>query len=285
MTGPVVLLGLAGMRLVLRVTAGFAAAPPPPAFPAAVMGLHLINPLGLAAGFDRDGALLPGLQRCGFGLIEIGTVMTAAGSRCPDTVGAAIARLARRRGHCGAVPVGVNFASRNDGCGAEAVADYYAAMQRLWPFADYLVANLSSPHAPQRSQASAETRLAFVAALCAARDTLAHATGRTVPLAVKLALDPASPRLFGRLKATGLDAVIGVSTEPAVVAAAAQALAPIPLISVGGIRGAADIALRLACGAALVQVHRAFARGGPRYPRRVLANLEAMPTPRLPDRL
>ncbi len=284
MVGPATLPGFAGMRLVLRVTAGVACVPPPKCRVAA-MGLRLTNPLGLAAGFDRDGALLPGLQRCGFGLIEIGTVMTAAGSRSPDTVGAVIAHLARPRGRCGEVPVGVNFASRNDGCGVEALADYHVAMRRLWPFADYLVANLSSPHAPQRSQAEADTRLAFVAALCAARDALADTTGRAVPLAVKLALDPASPRLISRLKATGLDAVIGVTAEPTVVAAAAQALAPVPLISVGGICSAADIALRLACGAALVQVHRAFARGGPRYPRRVLANLEAMRRPRLPDRL
>ena len=284
MAAPATLLELAGMRLALRVTAGFTCVPPPKCR-LTTMGLRLTNPLGLAAGFDRDGALLPGLQRCGFGLIEIGTVMTSAGLRSADTVGAAIGHLARRRRRYGKVPVGVNFSSWNDGCGVEALADYRVAMRRLWPFADYLVANLSSPHAPLRSQAAADTCLAFVAALCAARDALADTTGHTVPLAVKVLLDFASPQLISGLKTTGLDAVIGVTAEPAVVAEAAQALAPVPLISVGGIRSAADIALRLACGAALVQVHRAFARGGPRYPRRVLANLKALPRPGVWDRL
>lgn len=252
MADPATLLGCAGKPRGLRVAAGVPRVPPPDCR-VTIMGLPLPNPLGLAAGFDRDDVLLPQLHRCGFALIEVGTVMTSAESHSPDAVNAVIAHLAGSRGpcsrgRCGRVPVGVNFAIWNDGCGAEA-------------------------------------RLDFVAAPCAARDALMDTTRYAVPLAVKLALDPVSLRFVSRVKATGLDAVTGVAAEPMVVTEAAQTLAQVPLISVGGICSAAAIVLRLACSATVIRIHRAFARGGPHCPRRVLANLEAMRRPQLPDQL
>ncbi len=95
-----------------------------------------------------------------------------------------------------------------------------------------------------------------------------------MPLAVKLPLGAGSPLECERLRAAGLDGVVGVGADRTIIEEVALSLAPVPLISVGGVRSAADIAARLARGAALVQVHRAFTQGGPLSPRRLLAGLD-----------
>ncbi len=264
------LLGTGTARLALRVAARLIRPQAPPDYPVIAMGLRLANPLGLAAGFDRDGALLPALPLCGFGFVEIGTVRLLGASGGP-----VLDHLARPR----PIPVGVNFAGVSDGFGADALAEYQAAMRLLSPHAEYLTANLSSPDAKLRQRDAACRRVDFIAALCRARDALADETGRRVPLAVKIPLGAASPMEAERLRAAGLDAVVGVGADAAMIEAVAVSLAPVPLISVGGVRSAADIAARLARGAVLVQVHGAFTRGGPLSPRRLLAGLEAPRSP------
>ena len=259
------LIGTGAARLALRAAARLISPRAPPAFPVLAMGLHLANPLGLAAGFDRNGALLRALPLCGFGFVEIGTV------RLRDTFGRrALAHLASPR----SLPVGINFAGASDGFGADALEEYRAAMRLLMPYADYLTANLSARHAGLRQHDAAWRRIGFVAALCRARDALASETGRRVPLAIKVPLGVASPMEFERLRAVGLDAVVGVGADETVIEEVALSLAPVPLVSVGGIRSSADIAARMARGATLVQLHRAFTRGGPLSPRRLLAGLD-----------
>lgn len=256
-------------RFALRVAAGLIRSQAPPDFPVIAMGLRLANPLGLAAGFDRDGALLSALPLCGFGFVEIGTVRLQGGSASP-----VLAHLARPR----PMPVGVNFAGAGDGFGADALAEYQAAMRLLSPHADYLTANLATPRASTKPHNDPWRRVAFAAALCRARDALAEETGRRAPLTVKIPLGAASVMEVERLRGAGLDGVVGVGADATIIEEVALSLAPVPLISVGGVRHPADIVARLARGAALVQVHRAFTRGGPFSPRRLLTGLD--PTPR-----
>jgi dihydroorotate dehydrogenase len=261
MAGITPVLRRAMARLALRVVADVVRPRPPPALPVSTMGLRFVNPLGLAAGFDRDGALLAALEVSGFGFIEIGTVRTVG------MLHDVLTNLGRHRGR---TLVGINLASDGDEGWADAADGYRALMRGAWNAADFLVANLSGPRGRPRRPESLESA---VVALCTEHAALAREGGRRTPLVVKFALDPTSLRLLGRLRTSGVDAVIGVSAEVDVVATAARALAPVPLVSVGGIRDSADIAARFAGGAALVQVHTAFVRGGPFYPRRVLADL------------
>ena len=154
-------LTLAALRL------GLAAGPPPRARPeleGAAFGRRFANPLGLAAGFDKDARAVAPLLRAGFGFVEVGTVTPRpqAGQprprlyRLPED-GAAINRMgfnsagmaavaARLAGRRDGGPLGVNIGPNR---GADdPVADYVACFRRLGPLADYVAINVSSPNTP-----------------------------------------------------------------------------------------------------------------------------------------
>jgi len=238
------------------------------------MGLRFQNPVGLAAGFDRDGRLLNHLESCGFDFVEIGTV---SASRRPGggSLVAAVKNFASVRSAGRELRVGVNIGSSRDGFGTEALGEHIAAMRALWPFADYLAINLTSPRSPARRRLELAPCAGFLAALGAERDALTRSSGLRVPLAVKLLLDHASQPLVEVLKAAQITGIIGVSDSVDVLRTASAAFDPIPIISVGGIRSAPDVAARLAAGAMLVQIFRAFVGGSPFLPRRIVAGLQA----------
>ena len=245
-----------------------------PQYAVDVMGLRFQNPVGLAAGFDRDGRLVNHLESCGFGFVEIGTV---SASRRPGggSLVAAVKNLARVRSAGRGLRVGVNIGSSRDGFGTEALGEHIAAMRALWPFADYLAINLTSPRSPARRRLELAPCAGFLAALGAERDALTRSSGLRVPLAMKLLLDHASQPLVEVLKAAQIAGIIGVSDSVDVLRTASAAFDPIPIISVGGIRSAPDVAARLAAGAMLVQIFRAFVGGSPFLPRRIVAGLQA----------
>jgi dihydroorotate dehydrogenase len=245
-----------------------------PQYAVDVMGLRFQNPVGLAAGFDRDGRLVNHLESCGFGFVEIGTV---SASRRPGggSLVAAVKNLARVRSAGRGLRVGVNIGSSRDGFGTEALGEHIAAMRALWPFTDYLAINLTSPRSPARRRLELPPCAGFLAALGAERDALTRSSGLRVPLAVKLLLDHASQPLVEVLKAAQIAGIIGVSDSVDVLRTASAAFDPIPIISVGGIRSAPDVAARLAAGAMLVQIFRAFVGGSPFLPRRIVAGLQA----------
>jgi len=266
-------LGFAAWRVRAAVHAGLDAVAPE--YPVAdAMGLRFPNPVGLAAGFDRDGRLVDRLQSCGFGFVEIGTVSASSRSGSGNLMAAA-KHLARLRSAGRGLRVGVNIGSSRDGFGTEALGDHIAAMRALWPFADYLAVNLTSPRSPARQRLEPSSCAGFLAALGAEREALMRSSGLRVPLAVKLVLDHVSRPLIEVLKAARIAGIIGVSDSLAVVGTASAAFDPIPVISVGGIRSAADVAARLAAGAVLVQIFRAFVVGSPFLPRRIVAGLQA----------
>src|SRR6185436_6546834 len=141
---------------------------PDPMLSMRVAGLDFANPVGLAAGFDKDAEVLRQMLGFGFGFVEVGTLTPApqAGNPRPrlfrlaedraviNRMGfnnrgqaAALDRLDRRRRRGG--PVGVNIGANKDkAAGAAAIADYAAGVRAMLGVADYLTINISSPNTP-----------------------------------------------------------------------------------------------------------------------------------------
>ncbi len=199
-----------------------------------VLGLRFANPLGLAAGFDKNGQALRGLAALGFGFLEVGTVTPRAQPgnprprlfRLPEQR-ALINRLgfnnagmdalaARLRAWRPAIPVGVNIGKNRDTPLERAVDDYRLGWAALAPYADYLTVNLSSPNTPGlRSLQEPETARVLLGALREDQAALHRQSGRYVPIAVKIAPDftPAALDALLAVLAQGLcDAVIATNT-------------------------------------------------------------------------
>lgn len=155
------------LHLALRLLQRFQ----PAAKPKTVFGLTFPNPIGLAAGFDKNGEILPALAALGFGFIEIGTVTAKPQPGNPkprifryskqhalinclgfNNDGADIVanRLRRWRedGRWPAAPVGINIGKSKATPLDQAPADYLDSFRRLRKFADYVVLNVSSPNTP-----------------------------------------------------------------------------------------------------------------------------------------
>jgi dihydroorotate dehydrogenase len=136
-----------------------------------LFGVRFPNPVGLAAGFDKNAVALPAWESLGFGFIEAGTITakTQPGNPKPrvfrlpeqralinrmgfnnDGAGVVADRLARLRasGRWPGVPVGINIGKSRVTPVEEAVGDYLVSFERLFPFADYFALNVSSPNTP-----------------------------------------------------------------------------------------------------------------------------------------
>jgi dihydroorotate dehydrogenase len=170
------------------------------------LGLDFANPIGLAAGFDKDAEALGGLARLGFGFVEAGTVTPRPQPGNPrprlfrlEEDGAVINRFgfnnrgidafARRlaaRPRLG-VPVGANVGINKEG--AEPDRDYPALVAAVAPHADYVVINVSSPNTPGLRDLQGPARLQAILGAIAA------GVPRRPPLLVKLAPDIASADL------------------------------------------------------------------------------------------
>jgi dihydroorotate dehydrogenase len=228
-----------------------------------VFGLTFPNPLGVAAGFDRSGTLVDALAAAGFGFVEVGTVTPdSEPGRCRGAAAVAERLSAARRGAI----VGINVGSLRPGLGDPVRLDCVAVMRTLREQADYFVANLSSP---LRRRDTDPARLdGFLGRLARERDAVG------VPLLVK-AVDEGDgvPAAVQAAKRLGLDGVVLVTASTRRVAELADLLAPMPLISVGGIADAEGARARLRAGAALVQAYTGFVRGGVRFPRRLVEGL------------
>jgi dihydroorotate dehydrogenase len=143
----------------------------PPPRPRTVFGVNFPNPVGLAAGFDKNGEALPALAALGFGFIEIGTVTARPQPGNPrprifryasqralvnrlgfNNHGAdAVANRLRRwreSGRWPKIPVGINIGKSQSTPLDQAAADYLHSFRRLLKFADYMVLNISSPNTP-----------------------------------------------------------------------------------------------------------------------------------------
>ena len=175
-----------------------------------VWGLRFPNPVGIAAGFDKNAHLANVLPDLGFGFVEAGTVTSAAQSGNPkprmfrfpedkalinrlgfNNEGAdAVAARLERQGKPG-VPLGVNIGKLKVVPNEHAVEDFVKTYTRLFPYGDYFVVNISSPNTPGLRELQDRGHLtALLSALTQRRRELAAASGRAPPpLLVKVAPD------------------------------------------------------------------------------------------------
>ncbi|MDF2603745.1 MAG: dihydroorotate dehydrogenase [Sphingomonas sp.] len=279
-----------------------------------VAGLDFANPLGLAAGVDKDGEAVTGLHALGFGAVEVGTLtpLPQPGNPKPRLfrlvedeavinrmgfnnggLDAALKRLPTKR----AGVLGLNVGANKDA--ADRVADYVAGVSAAARVADYVTINVSSPNTPGLRDLQHGSAL---------RDLLAatRAAAGTRPLFLKVAPDldhAAIDDIAAAVIDHRLDALIignttisrpalaspnagqagGLSGAP-LAALARQKLAEfrtatggaIPLIAVGGIGSGAEAYARIRAGASLVQLYSAMVYAGPGLPVRVLKDLAAL---------
>ncbi len=179
-----------------------------PDAPRTVMGLSVRNPVGLAAGLDKDGACIDGFAALGFGFLEVGTVTPRSQPGNPKPrmfrlpqAQAIINRMgfnnlgidqfvknvqaARYRG-----VLGLNIGKNADTPIERAAEDYLYCLERVYPFASYVTINISSPNTKNLRQLQGAGELdALLAALKDKQQRLADLHGKFVPLALKIAPD------------------------------------------------------------------------------------------------
>ena len=297
-------------------------APRAPELRVHAFGRELPGPLGLAAGFDKDAKGVRALLALGFGFVEVGTVTAEAQPGNPkprlfrlprdhalinrmgfnnDGADAAAHRLVHRP----TGTVGVNIGKTKRVAEADAIADFIASAERLAPFADYLVVNVSSPNTPGLRDLQAVDKLRpLLAAVRAACDRASPM--RRVPLLVKIAPDLADDdidavadlalelALDGIIATNTTIARTNLTTDPTPFGAGGLSGAPLKarslevlrrlrarvgtkllLVAVGGIETADDAWDRICAGATLVQSYTGFIYGGPAWPRRLQRELAA----------
>jgi dihydroorotate dehydrogenase len=230
--------------------AGRNATPDPPILMQRLWGRDFPNPVGIAAGFDKDARAPNALLRLGFGFVEVGTVTPLAQPGNPKPrvfrlaadaalinrmgfnsagLDAVLARLRRRDRSVGIV--GINLGRNRDS--ADAVADYTLGACRAAPFADYLVVNVSSPNTPGLRALQARSALEeLLQAVLQARDK----SGARPPLLVKIAPD-LSPAELADVAAVALAVRIdGIIVANTTVARPAS-LSSITAREAGGLSG------------------------------------------------
>ena len=301
--------------------------------PCMAMGLTFRNPVGLAAGMDKDGAYIDALASFGFGFIEVGTVTPRPqpGNAKPrmfriPQASALVNRLGFnnagldafianvrasnfRQRHRGIL--GLNIGKNADTPIERALDDYLIGLSGVYPHADYVTINISSPNTRQlRELQGADQFGALLAALKKRQAELADQHGHYVPLAVKIAPDLDMAQI-GAIAAAlieyRIDGVIatnttlsrdavagmpnaneagGLSGAPlagasnAVIAALHERLGgALPIIGVCGVMSGDDARAKRAAGAALVQVYTGLVYRGPSLVAECARALRSTPVP------
>lgn len=181
---------------------------PPPALPVKAMGLEFPNPVGLAAGLDKDGEAIDGLAALGFGFLELGTATPRPQPGNPKPRMFRVARaeaLVNRMGFNNegidrlvaqikrarfSGIIGVNIGKNKDTPNERAVDDYLHCLRKAHPVASYITVNVSSPNTAGLRDLQSEEALAdLLAALKQETRELDRSSGRRVPLALKVAPD------------------------------------------------------------------------------------------------
>ncbi|MBK1712707.1 quinone-dependent dihydroorotate dehydrogenase [Rubrivivax gelatinosus] len=285
--------------------------------PVTVAGLRFPNRVGLAAGLDKNGRCIDALGAMGFGAIEVGTVTPKPQPgnpkprmfRLPEAgalinrmgfnnegLAAFVANVQRaKRFRAGGGILGLNIGKNAATPIENAVDDYLIGLDGVYPHADYVAVNISSPNTKNlRALQSDEALDALLGAIAARRDQLAAAQHKRVPVFLKIApdLDAAQVEVIAAtLRRHGLDGVIATNTT--IARDAVQGLAhadeagglsgrPVfeasnrvirqlraalgagfPIIGVGGVMSAADARAKLDAGADLVQIYTGLIYHGP----------------------
>lgn len=202
--------------------------------PTRAFGIDFPNPVGLAAGLDKNGAHIDALSALGFGFIEIGTTTPRAQAGNPKPrmfrlpkQQAVINRLgfnnlgvdvlvrnverARRRG-----VLGINIGKNADTPNERAVGDYLHCLERVYALADYVTINISSPNTSGlRDLQQADSLRTFIGTLREAQERLGAQHGKRTPMLVKIApdLDDAQiDAIAATLLAARVDGIIATNT-------------------------------------------------------------------------
>ena len=304
--------------------AGFLSSRPPPC-PVKAMGLEFPNPIGLAAGLDKQAEHVGALSALGFGFLELGgvTPRPQPGNPRPRLFRIPEARALINRFGLNSVGVevfvenlknakakgviGVNIGKNKDTPNEKAADDYLLCLEALYPHADYISLNLSSPNTPGlRDLQQAGALVELLGKVKKKREQLRDKHGRNVALALKIApdLDDAALRSIADIaRRERMDGIIATNTTVArtdveryangmqtgglsgaplrersthVLRILSQELKKeIPLIGAGGILSGADAVEKLDAGASLVQIYTGLVYRGPELvPECVSACLE-----------
>jgi dihydroorotate dehydrogenase len=305
---------LNALEVAYRTGAGALLARRPTPLPTRAFGLTFPNPVGLAAGLDKNGAHIDALLALGFGFVEVGTVTPRpqVGNPKPrmfrlpehqavinrlgfnnDGVDALVRNVERAKRRHGLL--GINIGKNKDTPNESAESDYLLCLERVYPLADYVTVNISSPNTAGLRELQEEQALRrLVGTLRDAQERLGALHGRRVPMLVKIAPDltdndvEAAARVLGDLQVDGVIATnttisrVGVETSPHAQEAGGLSGKPllgqatavlrmmrtrlpeaIPMIGVGGILSGADAAAKMAAGATLVQTYTGLVYRGP----------------------
>ena len=209
-------LGLKAIEAAYRSGLNPLLAAKPPRLLTKAFGIEFANPVGLAAGLDKNGEHIDALMSLGFGFVEIGTVTPRAQEgnpkprmfRLPERM-AVINRLgfnnkgvdvlvqnvekARREGILG-INIGKNRGTPND----KAAADYIYCLERVFALADYVTVNISSPNTSGlRDLQEEETLRAFIGELRGAQEELGSVHGHRTPMLLKVSPDMTDAEMDG----------------------------------------------------------------------------------------
>ena len=285
--------------------------------PVTVAGLKFPNRIGLAAGLDKNGRCIDGLGAMGFGFIEVGTVTPLGQPGNPKPrmfrlpaqdalinrlgfnnlgLAAFVANVKRARSfRAGGGVLGLNIGKNAATPIADATSDYLLGLDGVYPHADYVTVNISSPNTKNLRELQSDAALdALLGALQTRKARLARQHGRTVPMFVKIApdLDETQVALIaGTLRNNGIDGVVATNTTinrdavaglPHAEEAGGLSGRPVleasnrvirqlraalgtayPIIGVGGVLSGQDALAKRSAGADLVQIYTGLIYKGP----------------------
>ncbi len=284
--------------------------------PVELAGLRFPNRVGMAAGLDKNGRVIDGLGAMGFGFVEVGTVTPKAQPgnpkprmfRLPEAnalinrlgfnnegLDAFLANVKRARFRQQGGILGLNIGKNAVTPIENAVDDYLIGLEGVFPHADYVTVNISSPNTKNlRALQSDEALDDLLGRLQVRRQQLIQRHGRSVPMFVKIAPDLDETQvgvIAATLQKNGIDGVIatnttisreavkglqhaeeagGLSGAPVleasnqVIRQLRAALGPrYPIIGVGGVMSGADARAKRDAGADLVQVYTGLIYKGP----------------------
>jgi len=284
--------------------------------PVTLAGLKFPNRVGLAAGLDKNARCIDALGAMGFGFVEVGTVTPKPQPGNPrprmfrlpeahalinrfgfnnDGLDAFIANVKRSSFRSSGRLLGLNIGKNAATPIEQATADYLLGLEGVYPHADYVTVNISSPNTKNlRALQSDEALDVLLGAVAARREGLAQQHGRRVPLFVKIAPDLDEDQvgvIAATLQRHGMDGVIATNTTisrdavkglPHAEEAGGLSGAPVreasnrvirllraalgpgyPIIGVGGILSGEDAVEKIRAGADVVQIYTGLIYRGP----------------------
>jgi dihydroorotate dehydrogenase len=308
-------------RTLIRILAGKT-----PGKETVICGISFPNQLGVAAGFDKNARVVCGLSLLGFGHIEIGTLTPEPQSGNPrprvfrllsdkalinrmgfpnEGTSEIVARLAELSSKPTGAVLGVSIGKQKETPLQEAAGDYVKIMQEVYPVADYLAVNISSPNTPGLRELQHSTYLDdLLGTLVKERDELENQHNRRrCPLWIKIAPDLSWSQLDSVLDAmvkNRIDGVIatnttidrsglvdqrageigGLSGKPLTVRTNEiinyiyrKMNGQLPIIGVGGVFDSTDVRQKLDAGASLVQIYTGLVFEGPTIVGRILREI------------